>query len=390
MQPMTAELSHRIFAAALLALAGVCLLVSARPVAAAGDPVGHGTLRLRISPQLKHLLVREGVKMSRRSFSIESGTLDPLSGDGDLTLENRLRFRKGSKKVVFRTVTARLGRRGLLKTGGVKLFRLRGRAVVRDGFGAEVGDVKMKLTRSGAAKLNRRLGLHSLRRMRAGELKVSEQPGTVEVTGGTVHLVPNPTLTLGSGTVASKLPPHCIDFINGNLPLVPTVKSGPPQAPFYDFPVSGGTIGPAGSDGSVEVGGGLRIVNNNSNASAPFDRCDNEPPPLARLDQTELSFNLLDDYVSSHLNIAQLSQTVPTAGDQGTGIGFDLDPAASTVAADPAAHTVTVSGLVARLNKGGALFLNQTFRQPSTTFSQAYEFASGDLFGTVDLAVGTR
>ena len=88
--------------------------------------------------------------------------------------------------------------------------------------------------------------------------------------------------------------------------------------------------------------------------------------------------------------IEQLSGTVPTAGDQGVVPGTDLDPAGATVSASPADHTVTIRGIVARINKGSALVLNQTFRQPTDTYSGAAEFNSGDLFGTLEITVTTR
>ena len=154
------------------------------------------------------------------------------------------------------------------------MFRLRGRAVERNGFGAEIKDVRARLTARGARKLNRRLGLHSLRRMRAGKVSVSEQPQTVAVTGGTARL----TLAFDPrvpGTVVSKLTAHCIKFDSGNTAIAPAVKVGTAM-PYYDFPVSGGTVGPQGNAGTVETSGGLRIANNNA-SSPPSDHCDTVP-----------------------------------------------------------------------------------------------------------------
>jgi hypothetical protein len=72
------------------------------------------------------------------------------------------------------------------------------------------------------------------------------------------------------------------------------------------------------------------------------------------------------------------------------GIGSNLNLSGATISADPNTHTVTIKGIVVSFNAGSALFLNQTFRQPTGTYSDALEFASGDRFGTVDLTVTTR
>jgi hypothetical protein len=45
---------------------------------------------------------------------------------------------------------------------------------------------------------------------------------------------------------------------------------------------------------------------------------------------------------------------------------------------------------VIRFNKGSALFLRQTFPQPTSSYDASMEFVSGDLFGTMNLTVTTR
>jgi hypothetical protein len=272
----------------------------------------------------------------------------------------------------------------------VRMFRLQGSEVVRNGFGAQVKGVDATLTSKGARKLKRRLRLDSLSSMPAGKVTVSEQPKTVEVTGGMVHLVPNPDLTYGSGTLAAKLQSHCINFISGNIAIAPAVKVGT-TTPYYDFPVSGGTVGPGGDAGSVELGGGLRLVNNNSSSPMAAHCSDGPPPPLARLDQNELSYNLGGKNISSRVVITQTGlQPVNGAGDQGVAPGSDLDLSTATVAADAVAHTVSIRGIVIRQNKAAALTLNQAFPQPGLAYNGAQDFDAGDLFGVADLTVTTR
>jgi hypothetical protein len=370
----------------LVALLLIAALVSAPAALAAGDPVASGSFHLKLSRSFHKQLRSNGVAMKPRAFSVSQGSIDPITGTGTLTLKGRLRFKHGHKKVVYKKVTVTLGSNGFLKGGGIKLFNLRGGSVARNGFGADVSGVKASFRKGAAKKINKRLGLHSLHRGSAGSLSVSEQPQTVEVTGGNVHVVPDPTLTAGSGTIASKLSDHCINFISGNSAIAPAVKNGPANAPSYDFPVTGGTISPLGTDGVVNQAGGIQVANART-GGVPSSCNTPVPATLATLQQTDFTNNLLSNYISSHVVIAG---SVPTAGDHGVGIGSNLDTTHATVSANPDQHSVTVNGTLIRFNKGSALFLNQTFPQPAGTYDAGMEFASGDLFGTVNLTVTTR
>jgi hypothetical protein len=390
-----AKLRARLRTGTLLVALALTLVVAA-PARAAGDPVASGSFKLTLSDGFQKQLARNGVQMKPKAFAVKDGSINPITGTGTLTLGGKLTFRHGGREVVYKKLTARLGAdgvlKGKLKQKSFKVFELRGASATRNGFGAEIRGVTARLVVSAARKLNRRLGLGSLSGGRAGRVKVSEQPRTVEVTGGIAHLVPNPDPTSGAGNVASKLPFHCISFTSGNTAIAPAIKAGPAGAPFYDLPVSGGTIGPAGTDGEVNTAGGILVRNNNNDGSGSEDNgCNDGPaPPLAEFRQLDSSYNLLKNYVSSHVVISQLTGTVPTAGDHGVGIGAILDPSSATVSADAHNHTVTIKGLVVRFNGGSALFLNQTFFQPASTYIGAQQFASGDLFGTVDLTVTTR
>ncbi len=361
----------------LVALLLVAALVCAPTAFGAGDPVASGSFNLKLSRSFKNQLRRNGVAMKPKVFTVEQGSIDPITGTGTLTLKGKLRFKHDHKKVVYKKVTATLGSNGVLKGGGVKLFKLSGGAVTRNGFGADLSGVKASFLKSAAKKINKKLGLHSLHRASAGSLSVSEQPQTVEVTGGNVHVVPEP-LSAGSGTVTSKLLAHCVLGLTGVSVIGPGIKNPPAGAPSFDFPVTGGTISPEGTDGVVDQAGGIQIANGGVGGSCASSTGVN-------LQQTNFANNLLSNYISSHVVIVG---SVPTVGDQGVLIGSNLNASNATVSANPDHHSVTVNGTVIRINKGSALVLNQTFAQPS--YNASMEFVSGDLFGTVDLTVTTR
>jgi hypothetical protein len=223
--------------------------------------------------------------------------------------------------------------------------------------------------------------------MQAAQITVSEQPHTVEVTGGKVHLVPDSNRNYGSGTLASKLQSHCINFISGNSAIAPAVKvenDPDPSAPYYDFPISGGTLGPDAAAGRVELGGGLQVMNTNTS----FGNCNSSSPPLATLTQTELAYKMGARSIASRVVVT--GATPDEAGDRGVADGSTLDLSAATVSADPGSHRVTVKGIMVRQTKGAALLLNQVFPQRVGHVDGAQEFDAGDVFGVADLIVTTR
>jgi hypothetical protein len=59
------------------------------------------------------------------------------------------------------------------------------------------------------------------------------------------------------------------------------------------------------------------------------------------------------------------------------------------VAADPNAHTISVTGDVIKINALSATTLNQLFPQPAGG-STSNDFAAGDVFGTSGLTATTR
>jgi hypothetical protein len=362
----------------------------AAPAHAAGDPIASGSFKLKLGGSLHKQLKQGGASLKPASLRIQQGTVDPISGAGDLTLGGKLRFKRGHRKLSYGKLTATLGSGGALKSAGKPLFGLSGGSLTRNGLGADLGGVKMKLRRSAARKIKRKLGLRSLRAGSAGSISVSEQPQTVQLTGGSARVsafgVSDP------GSVASKLSAHCINPVSGVMKRAPATQPGGLLTPYF-FPITGGTISPTGSDGVIQQAGGLTIVNFHPSPSASSypSGCKTNaasPPPLAQLDEFDFAFDLSRKTVESHVVISN-HPTQPN-GDQGTVVQANLDSTNLVVSVDPAEHTATVTGGVIKINSGTALYLNQVFPQPLANYDPSMEFVAGDLFATADVSATIR
>lgn len=397
--------------AALVALALSVGLVASPSASAAADPVASGRFKLRISDGFEARLVRNGVSLNLSKVKFHKGSLDPTSGEGKLEL-GKLLFSRGGKKVVFGRLRAVLGAGGRVKGSGGKLFDLGRGHVRRNGFGARVSRVRVKLRKSAARKLNRKLGLHSLHRSRVGRISFSEQPKTVRVESGEALVTPIPPPVLGgpAESVSAKVQYHCISPLVGVAPIAPATQDGAPTATFH-FPAVGGTVGPAGNDGVVQLSGGVRLATGRSSSETTFVQPPSCPDlPMGSLpgpgvstsyaDITNLAPNLKLGNVQSN---ADLEGTLPGCwtpgnppncgvlpGNKGVAIGQTIDLSHATVQADPnsAPRTVTIQGAVIRNNSTSVQVLSLLF--PNASGDPSNDLADGDLFGTADLLLEVR
>jgi hypothetical protein len=399
----------------VLALTTAVALASVPAAFGAGDPLASGTFSFKQSKGFKKQLKRNHVKLTPKKFKVTPGgsNIDPTTGAGTLKI-GKITFKKGKKKVVYSNVKAILGAnggKGSIKGNQGKIFTTKGGTVTRNGFGANISGVKVKFFGKAAKKINKALKLGSLRAVKAGTASATEQPKTVAVTGGEALVNAAANLTPGSGTVASKLVGHCIDPLAGLVILPPGTRSGPPTTPVFHFPVTGGTVSPAGTDGSIQTAGGVRLEN--GNVGAPFGPFQPAPCPdvapgastsTSYVDTTNLTANIGQRNIQSN---AIIGGTLPGCwaandppgcgvfpGDKGVAISQSLDTSGDTVSADPTTHTVVINGAVIKNNATSSLVLNGVFplAGPPTlpTIGGAENFADGDVFGTAFLTVTTR
>ncbi|MEK6251243.1 MAG: hypothetical protein AABM43_04730 [Actinomycetota bacterium] len=376
-------------------------LLSAPTAFGAGDPIASGTFNFKRSSGFKHQLKSNHVKLKPKAFSIKAGSsVDPITGAGTLKV-GKITFKKGHKKLVYSNVKATLGAnggKGNIKGNNGKIFSLSGGTVVRNGFGATVSGVKVKLLKGAAKKINRKLGLHSLHKGSAGSLTVAEQPQTVQVLSGEAVVAPALPSFLGgpANAVASRLIDHCIDPAGGVVTIAPATVAGLAQ-PFH-FPITGGTVGPTGTAGVLQAAGGVRLQNGKSGPTAPFGGLQPASCPAvvpgattstSYLDQTNLAPNL--ELLNIQANVLLGGTSPPNVlggpGDKGIAIGQSLDVSNATVSSDASAKTVKISGGVIKNNAVSSQTLNLFFPNAA---GNANNFADGDIFGTATLTVTVR
>jgi hypothetical protein len=156
------------------------------------------------------------------------------------------------------------------------------------------------------------------------------------------------------------------------------------------FPVGGGTISPAGTDGVVNQQGGVRLTNTTAGAGCGTS-------PTGSVLQENFAVNLALQNIQAHVNIEKARALCggaadtcpPFTGDKGIAITQLADPAGSTVSANASNHTITINGASIKINGVSAQTLNGVF--PLKTGAPASDaFADGDLFGSSNLTVTVR
>src|SRR4051794_34401694 len=259
----------------IMAAALFALLAFAPFASAASDPIGSGTTTVTLNKGTLRVWKKRGVRVSKvspakisgtkASFTVKEGSLDPTTGAGTLSHNGGLKFKARRKSVTVKNLVIDTSKKSLsANVGGkkLKLASIVGFSFARNGFGVNLTIKKLKLTGAAAKQLNKKLGFSAKRkghkRPRRGPFKANQvlgsgssetQPLTVTIVpGGNVSFTPNAT-TLGKlakvGVVVNT--------------IAPTTSPKPGE---FAFPISGGTISPAGTAGKTETAGGLNLVQN--------------------------------------------------------------------------------------------------------------------------------
>lgn len=403
-QPRTAR--RALLPAGILATALFALLAWAPLASAAPAPVASGSTTMTLNSGFTKYLKTFGIttskisptklKGSKATFAITSGTIDPLTGLGSVTLSGGLKFKAGKKSAPVKGLVLDTTKKTLSgKIGGkkVKVATVAGITSARVGFNSSVSIKKVKLTGAAASALNKKLGYAKGKpKPFLGNKLIAKASGeTVPSTLG-VQATGNATLAL-SAVALEKLakvgPPACpcapgvVQPFKVNLaPVAPTsiVAAGPP--PTVAFPISGGTIGPAGTAGVVQTAGGLTLTQNL------------DYPGVEKGVTTLTMGNIWVDLGAKTASVEVIitNPKTPEANLGNLGRASIADIVVGGVTVDPATHTVSVTSATGTLQAVTAETLNQVFVKPlEKSFGpDDVQFAAGDPLGTFSFTATTE
>lgn len=293
------------------------------------------------------------------------GALDPTTGRGSVGLEGGIEFRAGGRQVDLTELELDTSRHLLSGRIGGRLLPIASTLRIddsRDGFGANVGIRALRLKRTAARILNRKLSLDRV--FRGGrsfaEASSSTQPGSITVAGGSAVLAGDEATFARLKSLGAEVTP----FESA------TVLAAAP--PTFGFPLlaSGAALPLDLSSGGVGSETGLRLIRPGGPGTA-----------AAELSLVGLSVSLESKIVSADTSI----QT-PSTGPRRFGVTpiATLDTAGASTSVDPAARTVALAGAGAKIDQFLAERLNEAFAEPK---GKTPPFSAGEPLGALTIAV---
>jgi hypothetical protein len=322
-------------AAALFALLAFAPIASAAP-----DPLASGNTTVTLKQGFVKSLKNKGVairkispaklKGTKATFPVRSGTLDPLTGAGNVAHNGGLKFKAGKRSAAVKALEINTSKKSLTaKVAGkkMKLATASGLSHTRNGFGVNLTIKKLKLTASAAKRLNKKLGYSSKGKaspfkggLLIGSARSETQPATVTVLPGG-----NVTFTADTTTLAKLVKVQVkVEAIPPTISLAPGL---------YQFPISGGTISPAGTAGVVQSSGGLKLIQ------------DLEPEPGKKLTTTITLGAFFVDLSARTATVEAVTESnaSPELNQGPLGRTSVADLSVASVVADPTTRTVGVS-----------------------------------------------
>lgn len=255
------KLPAMILAAALFALLAFAPLANATP-----DPVGSGSATVTLNKGFTKYLKTFGIKVQKVSpaklkglkltLPVTGGEVDPTTGAGTVNLGGGVKLKAGKKTAVVKALVIDTSKKSLTaKVAGkkMKLAAIGGYSFTRNGFGVNMTIKKLKLTKKAAKQLNKKTGYAKgkpkpfLPNKNIGKAKAEEQPATVSILPvGNVSFKADQELLLKLKDVETEA-----------KVIAPTTEKGLGN---YELPISGGSIAPNATAGTVQTAGGLLLA----------------------------------------------------------------------------------------------------------------------------------
>lgn len=339
-----------IAATALIALLAFAPIASATP-----DPVASGSATVTLNSSWTKYLKTFGItiqkvspaklKGQKATFTVTGGEMDPTNGLGSLTLGGGLKFKAGKKTATVKGLVLDSAKNVLTgKVGGkkVKLGKTAGLSFSRSGFGVKITLKKLKLESAGAKQLNKALGFSKgtpkpfLANKLIGKAGAEDQPSTTAI------LPANNLVYTGSTSLLEKLKNVAVG--------IETISPTTAAAPVFTSPITGGTVGPTATAGTIMSGGGLKL-------NQTFDATHYTKITLGGF-YLDLSAKTVTVEVVAESTMESEGKKPLNLGNLGRSSIADLTLTGATVTSDPTTRTVTVQNAGATLQPVSAEVLN--------------------------------
>lgn len=361
------------------ALAGLVLLSFTSSASAARDPIATGTTDLHMKKGFVRKLSNLGVTVqgvgagsatgNKISLPVGDGKLDPTNAQGFLDSRGGFKLQLGNRGVPVTQLTVNTAKTAVyakIAKARMQLGILTPPTSSREGFGANLKAVKLSLTEKAVRRISNRLGLKGSKRLNAGRV-LSNTYSTAQPETVTVLAQGSATLTASASTLA-KFAAKGVKVPEGFTAIAPATK---PSDTSFALPISGGSLAPDASKGTVETAGGVQILKE----AEPFS-------PTMRLRNVTVDFAA--KAATAELEILP-SPPFPGVAGRSSIVDVVLPP--NSVVANPVARTIAIKDVEARLQATTASTLNDVFNQPAPPPPPSSNFVVGDPLGTFSMTI---
>jgi hypothetical protein len=366
----------------LATLGSLVLAFAATASAAPRDPIASGTTDLHMKKGMLRKLGNLGVTVqaigtgassgsNKIALAVRSGKLDPTDVKGFLETRGGFKLQLGNRGVPVTQLTVNTVKAAVyakIAKARMQLGVLTPPTFAREGFGANFKAVKLSLTEKAVGRISNRLGLEGSKRLNPGRvlsnLYSTAQPETV-----TVLAQGSATLT-GNASTLGKFAAKGVKVPEGFTALAPAKST----ATSFELPITGGTLAPDASKGTVETAGGVQILKDTESLD-----------PTMRLSNVQVDFAAKTATVQ-----LEILPSPPFPGAAGRTALVDVVLPPNSVVTNPVARTISIQNAEARLQATAASTLNDVFNQPAPAPPSSSNFVVGDPLGTFSMEVQAR
>ncbi|MBS1879556.1 MAG: HtaA domain-containing protein [Actinobacteria bacterium] len=373
----TRPVAVRTIVGAATVLAALLAFVPA--ASAARDPISGGTTDLHLKKGFVKKLTNLGIGLAgvgtgqaagaKISLPVSEGMLDPTNGQGHITSFGGFQLVRGARSVAVTGVevnTVHSSVRANIAGAHMQLGNFGPPTISREGFGARIKASQLTLTQKAANRISNKLGLQGSKRINQRVMS-NEFSTTVPQT---VTILGQGEATFQGATAAfKKLGEKGVDLSSGIKPISPAKNSKVTQ---FTFPITGGTVAPNASSGSVATSGGIEILKKGKTLS-----------PEMKLTNIQVEFTQKTATVE-----IEVLPNPPFPGKTGRSSIVDLVFPSNAISTNSTTRQITVKGAEAKLQAPAAATLNSVFNQGGETAPPASsEFAAGELLGTFSMTL---